>query len=283
MSPPVSGFISGSPRLHYLEWDGTRAEAQTIVLVHGNSANAWWWRYVAEALDGPGLRVIAMDLRGHGDSAWIRPSAYSPHDYTDDIAGLICELKIARPIVVGHSMGAVATIAFADRFPTMARAIVAVDVPVTSTPRRNRYLRHLKALPTVTYPDLATALRSFRLMPDEGAIPPEVLIEVAKKSLMRTEDGGYTLKFDRESFFGSDGIDVAATIARLKVPLLLLRAGESRIMLAEAAAKAVTSNPLVQLRTIPDAHHHLPLERPLEVARAIAEFARATRAEVASV
>jgi pimeloyl-ACP methyl ester carboxylesterase len=274
MRTPISGFVNGPPQLHYLRWAGSDARADTVVFVHGNSANAWWWRFVAEVL-GSSMTLIALDLRGHGDSAWMRPPAYSPHDYAQDIANLIDELKIERPLVVGHSMGGVATIAFAERFPTLARGTIAVDVPVTSTPGRNRYLRHLKALPTVTYPDLPAALRSFRLMPNEGAIPPEVVIEIAKKSLMRTQDGEYTLKFDRDSFFGSDGIDVAATISRLTLPLLLIRAGESRIMLADAAARAREENAHVALITLPGAHHHLPLERPDEVALAIQNFARA--------
>ncbi len=274
MRTPVSGFVSGPQRLHYLRWEGSNAHADTVVFVHGNSANAWWWRFVAEVL-GPSMTLIALDLRGHGDSAWMRPPAYSPHDYAQDIARLISELELKRPLVVGHSMGGVATIAFAERFATLVRAIVAVDVPVTSTPRRNRYLRHLRALPTVTYPDLRAALRSFRLMPNEGAIPPEVVLEIAQKSLMRTEDGKYTLKFDRDSFFGSDGIDVAATISRLTLPLLLIRAGESRIMLADAAARTREENSHVALITLAGAHHHLPLERPDELALAIQNFARA--------
>jgi pimeloyl-ACP methyl ester carboxylesterase len=274
MSAPVSGFIAGPPRLHYLEWRGRGAAVDTVVLVHGNSANAWWWRWFADALSASPLHVIALDLRGHGDSEWVRPPAYSPHAYADDIARLIRGLQLVRPVVAGHSMGGVASLAFAERFPELARAIVAIDVPVTSTPRRNRYLRHLKALPTVVYPDLVTAQRSFRLMPDEGAISASVLAEVARQSLARNEDGGYTMKFDRESFFGSDGIDVAANIHGIRIPLLLIRAGLSRIMTAEGAALAAESNPRVRLVTIPEAHHHLPLERPGELALAIESFAR---------
>jgi esterase len=274
MSAPVSGFIAGPPRLHYLEWPGRGAAADTVVLVHGNSANAWWWRWFADALNASPLRVIALDLRGHGDSDWVRPPAYSPQAYAEDIARLIRGLELIRPVVAGHSMGGVATLAFAERFPDLARALVAIDVPVTSTPRRNRYLRHLKALPTVAYPDLATAQRSFRLMPNEGAIAAPVLAEVARNSLVRNEDGGYTMKFDRESFFGSDGIDVAATIRGIAIPLLLVRAGLSRITTVDGALAAAASNPLARLVTIPEAHHHLPLERPGELAQAIEGFAR---------
>jgi pimeloyl-ACP methyl ester carboxylesterase len=283
MSLSKSGFISGPPRLNYLEWSSGDNNADTIVLVHGNCANAWWWRPLADALGASSWRIIAIDLRGHGDSEWVRPSAYSPPDYADDIARLLQELGLRHPLVAGHSMGGVATLAFARRYPGMARAMVAIDIPVTSTPRRNRYLRHLKSLPTVTYPDLATALRSYRLMPNEGAIPKEILAEIALRSLMRTGDDGYTLKFDRESFFGSDGLDVAAAIARITRPLLLIRAGESRIMTAEAAANAAASNPLVSLATLAGAHHHLPLEWPHELAQAIMAFARANPARIMCV
>ena len=92
----------------------------------------------------------------------------------------------------------------------------------------------------MTYPDLETAKARFRLMPDEGGIAPEILHEIAEKSLARTDDGRWTLKFDRESFFGSDGIDVLETIKEITIPTLLVRAEQSRIMTAEAAARRAT-------------------------------------------
>src|SRR5208337_1996913 len=138
------------------------------------------------------------------DSAWVRPPAYSATAYGEDIARLIDASAPDRPGVGGHSRAGGAPLAFARRFPAQARAVVAIDVAVTSTARRNRYLRHLKALPTVVYPDLATARSKFRLMPAEGEISPAVLAAIAEQSLTRTASGGYTMKFDRESFFGSD-------------------------------------------------------------------------------
>jgi pimeloyl-ACP methyl ester carboxylesterase len=270
MSSPGRGRIISAPQLNYLEWRGRGTGS--IVLVHGNSANAWWWRWTVDALDGAYDRVVALDLRGHGDSAWVSPPAYTPMIYGEDIARLIDALQLDRPIVAGHSMGGIATLAFACRFPTMARAAVAIDIAVTSSARRNRYLRHLQVLPTVVYPDLATARSRFRLMPREGAIDPAILAEVAEHSIARTPEGGYTMKFDRESFFGSDGLDVSAAIRQVTLPLLLIRAERSRIMTAEAAAAAVASNPRVRLVTVPDAHHHLPLESPRELADHLRSF-----------
>jgi pimeloyl-ACP methyl ester carboxylesterase len=271
MNEPQSCFTGSAPRLHYLEWN--RTAARTIVLVHGNSANAWWWQPLAEAIAPADFRLIALDQRGHGDSEWVRPPAYGPIEYAHDIARVVAECAPPRPIVVGHSMGGISALTFAARYPGAARAVVAIDSAVTSNPRRNHYLRRLKGLPVVAYPDRETALARFRLMPREGDIPAQTLRTIAERSLGQTSDGRWTMKFDRESFLGSDGIDVLAEIARVSVPLLLVRAEMSRIMTVEGAAQALASNKRAALVTIARAHHHVILERPDAVARTVEEFA----------
>ncbi len=273
MNQPTSRFLTGTPRLHYLEWNP--AGARPLLLLHGNSANAWWWQPMAQTLSGANLRILALDLRGHGDSEWVRPPDYSPAAYADDLARLIQGANAEGAIAIGHSMGGIAVLAFALRYYRLVRAVAAIDVAITSGPRRNHYLRRLRTIPTVSYPDLATAIARFRLMPNEGAIAPKRIAEIAEHSVQRTIDGSYTMKFDRESFFGSDGLDVAAAIAAVRIPLLLVRAECSRIMTAEAMANASRSNPLVEAVTILNAHHHLPLEVPELLARAIKQFAAA--------
>jgi pimeloyl-ACP methyl ester carboxylesterase len=271
MSEPQSHLFDGRPRLHYLEWN--REGRTTLVLLHGNSANAWWWQPLARVI-APRFRLFALDQRGHGDSEWMRPPAYTPADYAEDLCRFVRHVTRPgdKPIVVGHSMGGLSVLAFARRHPDEARGAVAIDIAVTSSHGRDRYLRRLRGLPTVTYPDLATARERFRLMPSEGGVARETLHEIAERSLARTEEGRFTLKFDRESFFGSDGISVLDTIRALRIATLLVRAERSRIMTAEAAERARESNPLVSLVTIRDAHHHVLLERPDEVARVIEEF-----------
>jgi len=123
MNEPASRFLAGAPRLHYLEWNPTGA--RTLLLLHGNSANAWWWGPMARALAGANLRVLALDLRGHGDSEWVRPPDYSPADYADDLARLIQAADAEGGIAVGHSMGGIAVLAFALRYHRLARAAAA--------------------------------------------------------------------------------------------------------------------------------------------------------------
>jgi pimeloyl-ACP methyl ester carboxylesterase len=273
VTAPHSHLLEGSPRLHYLEWNPDAS--RTIVLLHGNSANAWWWEPLARAM-APEYRLFALDQRGHGDSEWARPVAYSPADYAGDIARFVQHVaapNAEKPVVVGHSMGGLNVLAFARRHPEDVRGAIAIDVAVTSSRGRDRYLRRLKGLPIITYSDLPTAKARFRLMPNEGEIPDQMLHEIAERSMARTDGGRWTLKFDRESFLGGDGLDVLETIKEIRIPTMLVRAEHSRIMTAEAAEHARASNPQTRLVTIADAHHHVILEKPEEVARVIEEFA----------
>jgi pimeloyl-ACP methyl ester carboxylesterase len=272
MTAPHSHLLEGSPRLHYLEWNPHAP--RTIILLHGNTANAWWWEPLARVIAAD-YRLLALDQRGHGDSQWARPVAYSPVDYANDIARFVAHVaaNAEKPVVAGHSMGGLNVLAFAREHPDIARGAIAIDIPVTSTRGRDRYLERLKSLPVVTYPDLATAKARFRLIPKEGAVAADVLHEIAEKSLARTDEGRWTLKFDRECFFGGDGMVVLDTIREIRIPMMLVRAGLSRIMTAEGAEHARAANPNVRVVTIADAHHHVILERPEAVARVIEQFA----------
>src|SRR5438445_412016 len=126
MSEPSSHLVDTSPRLHYLEWNP--AGRTTIVLLHGNSANAWWWEPVAREMPRE-YRLIALDQRGHGDSEWVRPAAYAPGDYAHDLENFLRHVVRGdeRPIIVGHSMGGLSTLAFAAHHGDSARATVVID------------------------------------------------------------------------------------------------------------------------------------------------------------
>jgi pimeloyl-ACP methyl ester carboxylesterase len=272
VNEPHSHLFEGPPRLHFLEWNP--GAPRTIILLHGNSANAWWWEAVVREMSRD-FRVLALDQRGHGDSEWVRPAAYAPAHYADDLAKFIVHVMHSgeKPLVVGHSMGGLSVLAFAAAHQHAARGAIAIDSAIISSKGRDRFLRHLKALPVVTYPDLETAKKRYRLMPNEGEIAPAILSEVAERSLARTEEGRWTLKFDRESFFGRDGLDVLGALKSITIPTLLVRAEKSRIMTVEGVERALEANRHAKLVTIPGAHHHVLLEMPSMVARAIEDFA----------
>jgi pimeloyl-ACP methyl ester carboxylesterase len=99
------------------------------VLVHGFLDFAYGWHEVAPALaDATGAHVLAVDLRGHGDSDWIGAGGYYHFlDYVADLDAVIARLARARVIVVGHSMGGGVTSYWAGARPGRPHAIALLE------------------------------------------------------------------------------------------------------------------------------------------------------------
>jgi pimeloyl-ACP methyl ester carboxylesterase len=111
---------------HVLEWGDPAGEP--LVLIHGFLDLAWGWDQVARRL-ATRFRVIAPDLRGHGDSDWIGAGGYYHFfDYVADVDDLLG--RIGRPVaLVGHSMGgSVASYAAGTR-PERVRRLALLEGP----------------------------------------------------------------------------------------------------------------------------------------------------------
>jgi pimeloyl-ACP methyl ester carboxylesterase len=78
-------------------------------------------------------RVIAVDLRGHGESDKPR-QAYTVAGFGDDLVWLCRELGVAKPVVIGHSMGGNVALEVAAHYPDFARAIIMVDSCIVPPP-----------------------------------------------------------------------------------------------------------------------------------------------------
>jgi pimeloyl-ACP methyl ester carboxylesterase len=112
--------------LRYRRKDGPRAP---IVFVHGWCCDHTYFAPQFEHFAGLGHTVVAVDLRGHGESD--QPEqAYSMQVFADDLAWLSGELELGNPVFVGHSMGGVATFDLSVRRPELPAGIVMIDSPV---------------------------------------------------------------------------------------------------------------------------------------------------------
>lgn len=123
---PGSGWSVGAARVTggELVYHRTGGAGPALVLSHGLTDNGLCWsRFAAEmAAD---FDVIMIDARGHGASA--RTSAEVVTDPARDIGELIAGLGLERPIVMGHSVGARATAAYANAYPDKVRQVVLED------------------------------------------------------------------------------------------------------------------------------------------------------------
>jgi pimeloyl-ACP methyl ester carboxylesterase len=109
-----------------LEWNETATET-TIVLVHGFLDLAYGWHEVAGMLAAR-AHVVAVDLRGHGDSDWIGAGGYYHFlDYIADLDDVIARVARKRLVVVGHSMGGGVVAYWAGTRPERPAAIALLE------------------------------------------------------------------------------------------------------------------------------------------------------------
>ena len=111
-----------SPEVAYVELnpDG----AQTLLFVHGLGSYLKFWRYQLDHFAAQGYRVVALDMVGYGKSD--KPSSF-PYTMTamaDVVRVFMQETDIAKPIVIGHSMGGQTALSLAIRYPSLARGLV---------------------------------------------------------------------------------------------------------------------------------------------------------------
>ena len=71
-------------------------------------------------------RVVAVDLRGHGQSDKPRQS-YTIETFSDDVAWMCVELGLEKPVVIGHSLGGIVAFDLACRYPALPSAIIMLD------------------------------------------------------------------------------------------------------------------------------------------------------------
>jgi pimeloyl-ACP methyl ester carboxylesterase len=270
MSTPREGSVAvNGLRLHWLEWG--QQDAPTLLLLHGASAHAHWWDFFAEPL-ATTHRLFALDLRGHGNSEWADPPLYGVAAHADDVCAAAAALAPGRFTLIGHSLGGLVAITASERLRERLAALVVIDSSARISERSARLLTALRMFPHPIYPTLDEAVRRFRLLPAVNGARTEVLAHVARHAMCPAEQGGWTLKFDRRSVGQTRECDLAPLLADVRAPVLLVRGGNSEVLSARAFARLATAVPGAEAVEIPSAHHHVMLDTPTELARAVSDF-----------
>ena len=125
--PPPAGWTDGyvlanGIRIHYWRTGGNKP---VLVLAHGSSDDGLCWTNLAKEFQND-YDIIMFDARGHGLSDPPTPSD-APDVQVEDLAGLIKELKLNKPILMGHSMGSASVANFAAKYPDVPRAVILED------------------------------------------------------------------------------------------------------------------------------------------------------------
>jgi pimeloyl-ACP methyl ester carboxylesterase len=257
--------VAGTP-IHYLSW-GDPAKPG-LVLIHGGAAHAQWWSFIAPLLMR-NYRVVAPDLSGHGESGW--REHYPRRVFADDVMAVIDHAAfVGPPVLVGHSMGGLVSIVTASLHGEKLAGAVIVDAPVRKPdPESQERAARGGELRRHVYPDLATALSRFRLLPLQPCENAFILDHLARTSVREVE-GGWTWKFDRRVFVDFSLEAMHDYLASTRCRVALFR-GEFSVVVPPETGEYMyelleRNAPLVE---IPEAHHHLFLDQPLAFVAAL--------------
>jgi pimeloyl-ACP methyl ester carboxylesterase len=246
---PALDFVDLSGyRMAYRQWGDTSRAA--VVLVHGITSSALSWIRVAPRL-AERARVIAVDLKGHGDSD--RPVAgYRLDDQADEVANLIAALGLGEVQLVGHSWGGAISLALGARDGLPISRIVLED-PAVSTRGGDPELRRQV---------VSNYVGSVGLTPEaaEQRVRGSVAAGWTEDDILGKIDA--SVKGSPESVravFDENGPwDQVELFSRLRVPTLLVRAEVANGgIVGEEALAAARTNPLIEVVTIPGADHNV--------------------------
>ncbi|HXW73511.1 MAG TPA: alpha/beta hydrolase [Steroidobacteraceae bacterium] len=248
-----------------------------VVLVHGYTDNARDWVPLVPYL-APRLRLILVDIRGHGRSS--KPECcYTRLDFAYDIKLLLDALGIARADLIGHSLGSIIVQTFAEYWPQRTARVVLISSSggpppgAPSRPPAYDYAAEIRKLKEPIDPDSAFMIKWWssptpvdedfirRQRRDAAAIPLNVWLAVLDQGLIAS--------------------DLQQTLPHLKAPTLLIWGSEDPIMPEEVRQTLRAALPQAQVKVFPGLGHNPFWEDPQAVARAINAFLTAAPAGAA--
>lgn len=255
--------------LNYVDWGN--ATAPPLLLVHGGFDHCRSWDWVARALRHE-FHVVAMDLRGHGDSAWAIGSSYPHTDFVYDVAAVIEEARLAPVNIIAHSMGGAVSLLYAGAFPENVARLVAVEGIVRTPLQMDEFykvslavrlhdwveqVRGLASRRPQRYDTLEQAVERMR------AANPHLSEEQARHltvfGMRQGADGTFIWKFDNAVRARSPGRFAAAEVteawSRIQCDTLLVRGAESQFQTDESEEEALKRLRSVRSVTVPGAGH----------------------------
>ncbi len=270
---PISQFYySHRLKLHFWDW-GDNGKPN-LILVHGGMDHARSWDRIAEVFRND-FRILAPDLRGHGDSSWAYGSLYGLAEYVLDLSAL-ADIAGRFPVyLIGHSLGAAIVLQYAGIYPDRVQKLVAIEgvsppqgVPSTR-PAYERLrewievMRQYEKKAPHKYPDLDAACE--RMYKANPHLSPETARHLTLYGSNWSADGSLTWKFDNYvralAVYGLNMDDVRQTWSQIRCPVLLFRGLDSWTQ-DPGKEGHIQSIPGYRLIEAPDAGHWLHHDQP---------------------
>jgi pimeloyl-ACP methyl ester carboxylesterase len=264
----ASRFITvNGVKLHYLEW--SNPAKPPLILLHGIGRDAHSFDHIAPHFAAD-YRVIAMDLRGHGDSGWHPDGAYLVDDFVRDLEGLVGQLQLRDLIVLGNSTGGRVAQVYAGRHPDRVRALVVEDVgPERPKDIAAGFARRVQeeANGWTSEDELVAHLRR-----QSSSVSDDLLRAHVRSATKRRDDGRLVWKRDPKLVNGFVPTELWQDVRRISSPTLYVLGGNSAIVAKETQEQLARTIPKVEIVVMPGIGHYPHLEAPADYVRLIKDF-----------
>ena len=260
-------------RLHYRDYAGPE-DKSPVVCIPGLTRNARDFEMLASRLAAR-RRVLCLDLRGRGDSAYAKdPATYVPPNYVSDLEALLDQTGIARFVAVGTSLGGLVTMLFATRHAgRLAGAVfndVGPEVSGAGLARIGGYVGQGRSFETWMHAARALEESQGEMFPDFAVSD---WLTLAKRAMILGSNGRIVFDYDMKI---AEPLATPANAAPPDLwpcwralagrPVLVLRGAMSDILAPETAARMIAEVPEAELVTLPRIGHAPTLDEPLAVA-----------------
>ncbi|MGE2732098.1 alpha/beta fold hydrolase [Mycolicibacterium vaccae] len=242
-------------------------DAPRVVFLHGGGQNAHTWDTVVLGLGAPAL---AVDLPGHGRSAWREDGDYGPVPNAVAVEPVLRDLAPDADLVVGMSLGGLTALRVAVTAPDLVRRLVLVDVTPSAPQRHTEMTDEQKGTVALVQGDRTFPSFSAMLEVTVAAAPHrdrESLRRGVFHNAKRLDDGTWTWRYD--SIRKGEGFEgLWDDVPKLTTPTTLIRGANSHFVNDDDADEFARTAPGFQrVHIVADSGHSVQSDQPLELVR----------------
>jgi non-heme chloroperoxidase len=234
-SPEPFEFQGAGVRLRAERWEGAGLpERGSVVLLHGGGQTRHSWGKTARHLAAGNWTTIAYDARGHGDSDWHPEHDYSLDGFVEDLLALVATLD-RPPVLVGASLGGITSLVAAAGTHSVASGLVLVDVVVEMEARGIGRIQQFMTAHRDGFASLDEVADAVAAYNPTRRRPRN--LDGLRKNVRLGEDGRWRWHWDPafvrlgdEPRRGAGRASLRAAAARLTIPTMVVRGGESDVV-----------------------------------------------------